>query len=167
MPTPHEWLKAIGATESLRDIASRSGISHATLSRQITNGRFLIETSLELARAYDASPIAALVANGHLTEEEAGISGIDVALSTATDEQIVLEVGRRLGVSGSILFDAPISQAVEMAGNVVGHGRFPGDVGSSTQDEDSDEPSVKQPPAKRRTAARKGARKADEAPYAD
>ena len=151
MPTPHEWLKAIGATESLRDIASRSGISHATLSRQITNGRFLIETSLELARAYDASPIAALVANGHLTEEEAGISGIDVALSTATDEQIVLEVGRRLGVSGY----------------VVGHGRFPGDVGSSTQDEDSDEPSVKQPPAKRRTAARKGARKADEAPYAD
>lgn len=78
MPTPHEWLKAIGATESLREIANRSGVSHATLSRQITGGRFLIDTSIELARAYGVSPVSALVANGHITPKEAGMGGGEV-----------------------------------------------------------------------------------------
>lgn len=133
MPTPHEWLKVIGANESLRDIAARSGVSHATLSRQITAGRFLIETSLELARAYDVSPVAALVSNGYLTAEEAGYSGIEVALQSASDEQLIVEVGRRLGLSAaSTLFDAPISTAVQTANGVV-RGRF-GDT-RSDQDE--------------------------------
>lgn len=132
MPTPHEWLKAIGATESLREIASRSGVSHATLSRQIAAGRFLMDTSIELARAYGVSPVSALVANGHLELDEVGASGIDVALQTASDEQIVLEVGRRLGLpNASSLFDAPVSDAVEQASNVVS-ARF--GVGSSPED---------------------------------
>lgn len=133
MPTPHEWLKAIGATESLRDIAARSGISHATLSRQISAGRFLLDTSIELARAYGVSPVAALVSNGHLTAQEAGFSGIEVALQTATDEELIIEVGRRLGVSGaSTLFDAPISAAVTTASNVV-EGKF--NVAPSSDDD--------------------------------
>lgn len=133
MPTPHEWLKAIGATDSLRDIAAHAGVSHATLSRQITSGRFLIETSIELARAYGVSPVSALVANGHLTPEEGGVTGVDVALQSATDEQLVIEIGRRMGIEGaSTLFDAPASQAVTTASNVV-HGRF--DVRDSAEDD--------------------------------
>lgn len=42
-------------------------------------------------------------------------------------------------------------------------GRFGGGVGASGEDE----PDVKQPPAKQRTAAKKGTRKADEAPFAE
>lgn len=134
MPTPHEWLKSIGATESLREIAARAGVSHATLSRQLTNGRFLIDTSIDLARAYGASPVAALVANGHLTDAEANLPELEVALGAATDEQLVVEIGRRLGVSGSVLFDSPISAAVATASNVVGHGRFPGETVESEDD---------------------------------
>lgn len=135
MTSPHEWLKSIGATESLREIASRAGVSHATLSRQITAGRFLIETTLDLARAYDVSPVAALVANGYLTEEEAGLTGVDVVLQSASDELLVTEVGRRLGLpAASMLFDQPISSAVDAATNVV-HGRF--GVGGDTEDLES------------------------------
>lgn len=135
MSTPHEWLKAIGATESLREIAARSGVSHATLSRQISNGRFLIETCIELARAYGVSPISALVANGHLTPEEGGVNDIEVALHASTDEQLVIEVGRRMGIeSPATLFDAPVSQAVASASNVV-RGDF--GVGGSGEDLDA------------------------------
>lgn len=134
MINPHTWLKSIGATDSLREIASRAGVSHATLSRQITAGRFLIETTLELARAYDASPVMALVANGYLTEEEAGLTGIDSVLASASDEQLVTEVGRRLGLpAASMLFDQPISAAVDTASNVV-QGRF--GVGARTEDDE-------------------------------
>ena len=133
MPSPHEWLKSIGATESLREIAARAGVSHATLSRQLTNGRFLIDTSIDLARAYGASPVAALVANGHLTDAEANLPELEVALGAATDEQLVVEIGRRLGVSGSALFDSPLSAAVATANNVV-HGRFPGETAESEDD---------------------------------
>lgn len=161
MPTPHEWLKAIGATDSLRDIAARSGVSHATLSRQIAAGRFLMDTAIELARAYGVSPVSALVSNGHITPDEAGFTGVEIALQSATDEELIVEVGRRLGVAGaSTLFDAPVSDAVRAASNVVS-GKF--GVGGSNDDE----PGVKQPPAKQRTAARKGTRKADSAPHAD
>lgn len=134
MTNPHSWLKSIGATESLREIASRAGVSHATLSRQITAGRFLIETTLEIARAYDASPITALVANGYLTEEEAGLTGVDAVLASASDEQLVNEVGRRLGLpAASILFDQPISTAVATASNVV-QGNF--GVGAPAEDDE-------------------------------
>ncbi|MBD8218252.1 hypothetical protein IFU40_06340 [Microbacterium sp. CFBP 13617] len=167
MPTPHEWLKAIGATESLRETAEQAGLSHATLSRQITAGRFLIETAIALARAYGTSPVAALVANGHLTEQEAGLDGIQVALAAASDEQLVIEVSKRMGIEGaSTLFDAPASQAAKAAENVV-RGRFPSNVGTPADDESLGEPSVKQPPSRKRTAARKGTRKADQAPHAD
>lgn len=167
MPTPHEWLKAIGATDSLRDTAEKAGLSHATLSRQITAGRFLIETAIALARAYETSPVAALVVNGHLTEEEAGLDAIEVALAAASDEQLVMEVSKRMGIAGaSTLFDAPASEAARTAENVV-RGRFPSNVGTPAEDEHLNEPSVKQPPLRKRTAARKGTRKADQAPHAD
>lgn len=113
--TPHEWLKSIGATDSLRDIATRAGLSHATLSRQIGDGRFLMDTTLRLARAFGVSPVAALVSNGHLTPEEATFDSA-TSLQTATDAELVMEVARRLDVSdmGGLL-DMPISSAVPAA----------------------------------------------------
>jgi hypothetical protein len=163
MSNPHTWLKSIGAVESLREVASRAGVSHATLSRQISNGRFLFDTTLDLARAYGAPVVPALVANGHLTPTEGGMEGIEKALAAATDEQLVVEVGRRLGLGGSILFDAPASEAMATASNVI-DGRFP-DANVSAPGED--EPTVKQPPSRHREAAKKGTRKAEKAPHAE
>lgn len=117
MTNPYEWLRMIGANESLREIASKTGVSHATLSRQINDGAFLMDTTIRLARAYAVSPVAALVANGHLTEAEAGLDAIDSALQLASDGQLVAAVADRLGVDLSI-FDKPISQAFTDAANV-------------------------------------------------
>ncbi|MFK4760343.1 hypothetical protein ACI3KS_05345 [Microbacterium sp. ZW T5_45] len=113
MTTPYEWLKMIGATESLRDIASKTGVSHATLSRQINDGGFLIDTTIRLARAYGVSPVGALVANGHLTAEEAGVDHVESALEAATDAQLVDQIAKRLGVTDfGTVFDLPVTEAV-------------------------------------------------------
>ncbi|MBS1674448.1 MAG: helix-turn-helix transcriptional regulator [Actinobacteria bacterium] len=116
MTNPNEWLRTIGANESLREIASKTGVSHATLSRQINDGAFLMDTTIRIARAYNVSPVAALVANGHLTASEAGLDSVQSALELARDEQLVLEIARRLDVTelGSI-YDAPLSEAVSEA----------------------------------------------------
>lgn len=116
MTNPNEWLRIIGANESLREIAAKTGVSHATLSRQINDGAFLLDTTIRLARAYAVSPVAALVANGHLTAREAGLDAVESALELATDAQLVEQIAKRLGISdlGSI-FDKPISEAVTEA----------------------------------------------------
>jgi len=114
MTTTYEWLKSIGATESLREIASKTGLSHATLSRQINDGRFLIDTTIRLARAYGVSPVTALVKFGYLTAEEADVDRVAATLEIAEDKQLVAEVGRRLGITEiTTIFDQPISQAIE------------------------------------------------------
>lgn len=119
MTTTYEWLKSIGATESLREIASKTGLSHATLSRQINDGRFLIDTTIRLARAYGVSPVMALVTFGYLTAEEAGVSSVEAALEAATDKQLVEQVGRRLGIAEiGTIFDQPISEAVQESSNI-------------------------------------------------
>ena len=110
MTNPYEWLRMIGANESLREIAAKTGVSHATLSRQINDGGFLMDTTIRLARAYGVSPVAALVANGHLTDIEAGLNAVDSALELATDAQLVAAVAARLGVDLSI-FDKPMTEA--------------------------------------------------------
>jgi hypothetical protein len=47
-----------------------------------------------------------------------------------------VEVGRRLGISGTLLFDAPISQAVGAAANIV-QGRFGASVGDQDEDQEA------------------------------
>ncbi|MBW9093151.1 hypothetical protein JNB62_05600 [Microbacterium jejuense] len=76
--------------------------------------------------------LADLIATGHLAASDAGVGDIDTALRAASDEQIVFEVGRRLGVVElSPLFDAPIGEAVTRAGEVI---QAPFGVGGSSQD---------------------------------
>ncbi|PRI11920.1 hypothetical protein B4915_02250 [Leucobacter massiliensis] len=77
------------------------------------------ETVRDVARAYERPVLADLIALGHLTESDAGIEGVERALHSATDAQLVLEVSRRLDVAPSMLWDAPISEAVERADAIV------------------------------------------------
>ncbi len=77
---------------------------------------------------------------------------------------IAYQVGEIVGVDPQVIVQRAQERfTLEEAhrdSNVV-EGRF--GVGASVEDE----PSVKQPPAKQRTAARKGVRKADAAPHAE
>lgn len=120
MSNAYEWLKATCGDDSYREIARRAQLSDSIISRQLSaTGVLSYEVALAVSREYGTSPVAALVANGHLTEAEAGIESVTSALQAATDEQLVVEIGRRLDVTpSSMLWDAPVSEAVERAENV-------------------------------------------------
>lgn len=115
-----KWVDGVRGTDSLRAVARRAGITSAKLIRQVNDDQLTFETVREVSRAYGRSVLADLVRLGHLTESDAGVEGVERALAAATDEQLVLEVGRRLDVApSSVLWDAPASESVERASNVV------------------------------------------------
>lgn len=156
-----KWLTKIADQQSIRQIAKELDVSNETLSRQLRNRSLSFEMVLTAARHYGVNPVAALVTAGFLTAEEASLPTLESALELASDAQLVLAVAKRIGVAPSMLYDAAISDATESASNIV-RGSF-GSVGGLREDE----PNVKQPPAKKRTAAKKGTRKADDAPHAE
>lgn len=114
-----EWIDEVRGTDSLREVARRTGLNQATLNRQVNLDQLTYESVRDIARAYGRPVLADLIALGHLTESDAGIEGVERALHSATDAQLVLEVSRRLDVAPSMLWDAPISEAVERADAVV------------------------------------------------
>lgn len=119
MNNANEWLRATCGDDSFREISRRAGLSDSIISRQLSTGNISFDVSMAIAREYGTSVIAALVANGHITEKEAGIESTAAALQSATDEQLVVEVGRRLDVtSSSMTWDSPVTESIERASNV-------------------------------------------------
>ncbi|MFC4223537.1 hypothetical protein [Lysinibacter cavernae] len=113
------WIDSIRGNDSHREVARKIGTTHSTLTRQVNQDQVTFETVRAVARAYGRPVVAELIATGHLTPEDAGAEGLERALQTATDEQLVVEVGRRLNVTQiSGLWDAPISEAVQTAATV-------------------------------------------------
>lgn len=105
MTSPHiEWLHRVTQGDSNRAIAHRSGISDATLSRQIRAGELAPENIIKIAEAYDESPVYALVDLGFTSARWVTEPGIITALSRATDEQLTDELLRRL----RLIDDVPV-----------------------------------------------------------
>jgi len=116
----HTWLKATCGDDSYREIARRAGLSDSIISRQIRDlGALTFEVAAGIARAYDSPVLGALLANGLINLAEAGADTIEASLNSASDEQLVLEIARRLDIAtGSTIFDRPIGEATERAHNV-------------------------------------------------
>lgn len=100
---------------------------------------------------------------GYVSERVNGKRALDIndvdALATLAGNRSGIDLLKELTRRAEI--------ALQSGGEVI-HGRFgQGDVGAPAQDEQTDELTVKQPPARQRTAARKGTRKADQAPHAE
>lgn len=150
-----QWIKTVAGNDTLREIARRSKLSDATLSRQLSKDALTFDVVISIARGYDTSVIAGLVATGFITEAEASIDSTGAALQAATDDQLVDEVYRRI-LRGSDAYDGAITRPRRHLSAVT-------DVAAQVDDE----PSIKQPPAKQRTAAKRGIRKADQAPHAE
>ncbi len=117
MNAVHAWLKATCGDDSYREIARRAGLSDSIISRQMREqGALSFEVAAGIAREYGASVLGAMLANGILSPEEAGAETVEAVLNAATDEQLVLEIARRLDVpNANPLFDAPITRAVDDA----------------------------------------------------
>lgn len=111
-----KWIDEVRGSDSLREVARRTNLNQATLNRQVNLDMLTFETVRDVSRAYGRSVLADLIALEHLTESDAGIEGIGRALAAATDEQLVVEIGKRLDVTpSSLLWDAPVSDAVDRA----------------------------------------------------
>jgi len=114
-----KWIDEVRGTDSMRGAARRAEITAAKLIRQVNDDQLTFETVRDVSRAYGRSVLADLVTMGMLTPGDVGVEGLERALQSASDEQLVLEVGRRLDVTPtSMLFDTPVDVAVERAGNV-------------------------------------------------
>lgn len=111
-----KWLDAVRGSDSIREVARKIGTTHATLNRQANDDSLSFELVRSISYAYKRPVLADLLATGHLAPEDIGISDTENALHAATDEALVLEVGRRLGMTDAgSLFDKPMSQAVTEA----------------------------------------------------
>ncbi len=129
-----KWIDDVRGTDSIREVARRVGMNQGTLNRQVNLDQLTFEVVRDISREYGRPVLADLVNLGHLSHDDLGVNDVASFLRSVTEEQLVYELGCRLGVSGSILFDAPISVAVATASNVV-HGRFSADVGATDDDE--------------------------------
>lgn len=81
---------------SFREMGRVSGINHSTIRRQLTGeGDLTAPVVVALARAYDANVIAALVAAGFITGDEAAGYMAGARLEDASDKQLAQEILRR------------------------------------------------------------------------
>lgn len=90
-----EWLAALTGGASQRSIADEAGVQQSKISRQLAGGKLAPELVIDLARAYGASPVDALVGTGYLSEADIEGAGIVDALGFATNKQLLEEIRQR------------------------------------------------------------------------
>lgn len=103
------YVRAISDNQS--EIAERIGSSPSTVSRWMSGDVVPLATMvIQLARAYELSPVAALVAAGYLEPSEITDSGVQprsLALHEFTEHELAVEMVRRVD-RGSTAFDVPL-----------------------------------------------------------
>lgn len=90
-----EWLAQLVAGDSQRTVAGKVGVQQSKISRQLANGKLNPELVIALARAYEVSPVDALVDTNYLATADIEGAGIAEALGYATNRQLLDEVRRR------------------------------------------------------------------------
>lgn len=107
------WIDEVRGNDSLRGAARKAGITSAKLIRQTNDDMLTFETVRDISRAYGRAVVSDLIRTGHLTLSDAGAEGLERVLQTATDEELLLEIARRLeATSMGTVFDKPVSEAV-------------------------------------------------------
>lgn len=90
-----EWLALI-SPDSVRGSALKAGISPRTLAAQLDEERLSPESVIALARAYQVSPLSALIDVGYMTADEAEQDDIATSLYRVPDEALAAETLRRM-----------------------------------------------------------------------
>jgi AraC-like DNA-binding protein len=114
-----EWINATRASDSIRAVSKRAGLSTSTLARQIQDDTVTPETVVAIARAYDGNLLAGLVAAGLITEVEAHRAAQRMALHEADERDLIRELARRVGMTvegspESEIYDEPVSQVLSV-----------------------------------------------------
>ncbi|AEK07864.1 transcriptional repressor [Mycobacterium phage Yoshi] len=97
-PTWWTYLKTVADTEDGRTIAEAAGVSPPQVSRWKTGAnRPDADKLVRFARHFRNPPVAALVAAGYLTSDEAAeIIEINRDVESLTDEELIAELQRRM-----------------------------------------------------------------------
>lgn len=100
----NEWLKSLPGAPTPTTAARNARLVDATLIRHAAKGQTTADNVIAIARAYNVSPIDALVATGHLGADEASSARLDLrmALKGATVEELWDAMAEK--VDGSRLF---------------------------------------------------------------
>lgn len=104
-----QWIDAVRGKHSIREVARRAEMSQGTLNRQINADALTFETVLAISRAYGIAPVAGLVASGLLSADDAGIPSKAIALQSASDDELIEEVARRIKDDDITAFDVTAS----------------------------------------------------------
>ncbi|MFT3661962.1 MAG: hypothetical protein QM809_11330 [Gordonia sp. (in: high G+C Gram-positive bacteria)] len=99
-----EWLDALTGGDSLRTVATNTGVSHSTISRQLAKSKLDPELVIALARAYRHNEVDALVETGYVDSASVELAGIPVALGYATNAQILDEIRKRTDPEAARMF---------------------------------------------------------------
>ena len=92
------YVVAVTGAATQKDIASATGIDQSSISRwQRGANTPRAEAVVAFARAYDRSPVEALVAAGYLSSDETGVAEL-ITLTGDAPEASGDEVGRGIGV---------------------------------------------------------------------
>lgn len=89
------WIAALIAPDTLRAASEKIGLSHSTVTRQLSRDTLTPVTVIALCRAYGKSPVDGLVETGYLRREETGDVGVDFALDRASNRELLDAVLRR------------------------------------------------------------------------
>jgi transcriptional regulator with XRE-family HTH domain len=84
------------------EIARQTGLSAASISRWKSSAP-KPENVARFANAYGRPVLEALVAAGHITEEQAGVQVTRVDLSTLNTEELMAELTRRLPTTAPVV----------------------------------------------------------------
>ncbi|MBG9330151.1 DNA-binding protein [Corynebacterium belfantii] len=100
----NEWLKSLPGAPTPTTAARNARLVDATLIRHAAKGQTTADNVIAIARAYNVSPIDALVATGHLGADEASSARLDLrmALKGATVEELWDAMAEK--IDGSRLF---------------------------------------------------------------
>lgn len=90
------WFRTITGNDSGRAAAAKSGMSVATVNRQLAREELSAEMVIAIARGYGQSPVTALVETGYLEAGEANNFDMVDSPRLLTDQQLIRELARRV-----------------------------------------------------------------------
>ena len=99
-----EWLSTLPGSPTVSQAADHSHVSKATLLRHAKTGKTTAEFVVTISRAYRVNEVEALVRLGFITAEAVDGYGIEAALSSATNEELLEEILRRSDPQARYLF---------------------------------------------------------------
>jgi transcriptional regulator with XRE-family HTH domain len=133
-----EYFRIQTQERSVRAIALRAGLDQSTLNRQLNGTTSLtVETVVAIARAYDLDFADTFIAVGFITADEARRFSRRFSLSDYSDQDLTLEIVRRVNNGSATTLTEPVAQEAvdEVLGeNATGHDSVPY-IGRVSRDE--------------------------------